>query len=132
LKTEVFSGLYCAGGAWHRVRSMQGLEEYSDAHLRRMDDAVLIYRNYVPWGAFKTDVVTEPVDLCRLRYINFHLPRLRLESLDLRGVSFTYQFVGGVSDADLAAVRAHIALEDEVHLYLRRLERDLRSDCAWE
>ena len=111
---------------------MQGLEEYGDAELRRIDDAVLVYRNHVPWGAFMSDVVTEPVDLCRLRYINFHLPRLRLESLDLRGVSFTYQFVGGVPDADLAAVRAHIALEDEVHLYLRRLERDLRADCGRE
>jgi hypothetical protein len=108
---------------------MQGLEDYSDDHLRLIDDAALIYRNHMPWGAFMSEVVAEPVDLCRLRYIKFHLPRLRLEALDLRGVSFTYQLVGGVLDADLAAVRAHIAFEDEVHLYLRRLERDLRADC---
>ena len=132
LEMEVFPGLYCAGGSWHGVRPMQGLEEYSDAELRRMDDAVLIYRHHVPWGAFASDVVTEPVDLCRLRYLNFHLPRLRLEALDLRRVSFTYQFVGGVPDLDLAAVRSHIVLEDEVHLYLRRLGRNLRADCGRE
>jgi len=101
---------------------MPGLEDYSDQQLRDMPDVVVIYRRYIPWG--QTCIVDEPVDLSRLKMVNFALPRLRLDACDLQGVSFTYRFVQAVSDADMAALRARLSFEEEIHFALRFVERD--------
>ncbi len=103
---------------------MPGIEDYSDYQLRQISDAVLVYRRHVPWGESLDRIVEEPVDLCLLDLIKFHLHRLRQDARDLRGVSFIYRFTISVPDEDLAAVRSHIKLEEEVHLALRCLERD--------
>ncbi|MBC7932034.1 MAG: hypothetical protein H7Z38_15865 [Rubrivivax sp.] len=89
-----------------------------------MPDIVVVYRRHVPWGAPPTCVIDEPVEICRLSMIKFQLIRLRHDARDLQGVSFIYRFVLGVPDADLCAVRAHISLEEQVHLALRFVERD--------
>lgn len=103
---------------------MPGLEDLSDAELRQVTDAVVIYRRHVPWGAPFTCIVDEPVDFCRLAYIKFYLPRLRADSRDLQGVSFVYAFLADVPDEDVAAVRRRLDLETVVHLALRQLARD--------
>ena len=106
------------------LNPMPGLEDFTDAELRDMTDVVIVYRHHVPWGKPSTCIVDEPVDLCRLGFISFTLPRLRLDACDLHGVSFTYRFVQAVSDADMATLRARLSFEEEIHFCIRWVERD--------
>lgn len=106
------------------LNPMPGLEDFSDQQLRDMPDVVVVYRRYVPWDLPLTCVAEEPVDLCRLSMIRFALPRLRLDACDLQSVSFTYRFVQAVSDEDMAALRARLSFEEEVHFAIRRVAKD--------
>lgn len=106
---------------------MYSLEEHSNAYLRALPDVVIIYRSHVPWDASIDETVCEPVDLCQLKFIEFHLVRLRRDARGLTRASFTCRLVRDVTDDDLAAVRAHMELESEVHIYLRRLAREMST-----
>jgi hypothetical protein len=106
-------------------------EELSNAELRATPDLVIVFRTHFSWATPSLDdEIVEPVAITRQRFVNYITPRLRHDARDLRGADFYYRKLDGLDDHVLDRVKAHLLQETEIHLYLRRLERECRADVA--
>jgi hypothetical protein len=92
--------------------------------LRTMDGMVIICRAHYTDSPYPE---TEAIALCKRKHINYLLPRLRDDARDLRGVEFHWWDVMGITDHMLDMVKSHLRLEDEIKMYIRRLELNIST-----
>lgn len=106
-------------------------EELSNSELRATPDLVVVFRTHFSWASSDLDdEIVEPVAISRLRFVRYITPRLRQDARDLRGADFYWRNLTGLDDHVLDRVKAYLMEETEIHLFLRRLERECRADVA--